>query len=97
MISLGREHTVGEIAQAPWGSASILVISWMYIAMMGPNGLVEATEAAILNANYIAARLEKYFPILYKGSQGRVAHECIVDFREWKQRAGSRWRMWPSA
>ncbi len=54
----------------------------------GPNGLVEATEAAILNANYIAARLEKYFPILYKGSQGRVAHECIVDFREWKQRAG---------
>ncbi len=88
VISLGREHTVGEIAQAPWGSASILVISWMYIAMMGPNGLVEATEAAILNANYIAARLEKYFPILYKGSQGRVAHECIVDFREWKQRAG---------
>ena len=83
----GRE-TVGEIAQAPWGSASILVISWMYIAMMGPVGLADATRYAILNANYIAARLGSYFPVLYKGSQGRVAHECILDLREWKQRAG---------
>ncbi|MEI6034644.1 MAG: aminotransferase class V-fold PLP-dependent enzyme, partial [Verrucomicrobiae bacterium] len=76
------------VSQAPLGSASILVISWMYIAMMGPQGLRSATEAAILNANYIAARLEKHFPILYKGAGGRVAHECILDLREWKSRAG---------
>ncbi len=88
VIEVGGRQTVGEISQAPWGSASILVISWMYIAMMGPDGLLEATKAAILNANYIAARLEPYYPILYKGSKGRVAHECILDLREWKQRAG---------
>jgi glycine dehydrogenase len=76
------------VSQAPLGSASILVISWMYIAMMGPHGLRAATEAAILNANYIASRLEKFFPILYRGTHGRVAHECILDLREWKQRAG---------
>ncbi len=88
VIQVGGRETVGEISQAPWGSASILVISWMYVAMMGPDGLLEATKAAILNANYIAARLEPYFPILYKGSNNRVAHECILDLREWKQRAG---------
>jgi glycine dehydrogenase len=60
----------------------------MYIAMMGPCGLRDATKVAILNANYIAARLGKYFPTLYKGTRGRVAHECILDLREWKQRAG---------
>jgi glycine dehydrogenase len=76
------------VSQAPLGSASILVISWMYIAMMGPCGLRDATKVAILNANYIAARLGKYFPTLYKGTRGRVAHECILDLREWKQRAG---------
>ncbi len=76
------------VSQAPLGSAGILVISWMYIAMMGPHGLRHATEVAILNANYIAARLEKFFPILYKGTHGRVAHECILDLREWKVRAG---------
>ena len=79
--------TAGEVSQAPWGSASILVISWMFIAMMGPDGLTEATKVAILNANYIATRLEPYFHILYKGRSGRVAHECILDFREWKERA----------
>ncbi len=80
--------SVGPVSQAPLGSASILVISWMYIAMMGPRGLREATEVAILNANYIAARLANHFPILYRGSQGRVAHECILDLREWKARSG---------
>jgi glycine dehydrogenase len=88
VVSLEGRRTVGEVAQAPWGSASILVISWMYIAMMGPDGLADATRHAILNANYIAARLSPYFPVLYKGAQGRVAHECILDLREWKQRAG---------
>ena len=64
------------------------MISWMFIAMMGADGLLEATRVAILNANYIAARLSPYFPVLYTGRKGRVAHECILDFREWKQRAG---------
>jgi len=85
---LGEGGPVGPVSQAPLGSASILVISWMYIAMMGPCGLRDATSAAILNANYIAARLDQYFPVLFKGSHGRVAHECILDLREWKQRAG---------
>ena len=85
---LATDNVVGPVSQAPLGSAGILVISWMYIAMMGARGLREATAVAILNANYIAARLENYFPILFKGSQGRVAHECILDLREWKHRAG---------
>jgi len=88
VIDVGGRDTVGEISQAPWGSSSILVISWMYIAMMGPDGLTDATKAAILNANYIAARLSAYYPVLYKGSNDRVAHECILDLREWKTRAG---------
>jgi glycine dehydrogenase len=71
---------IGPVCAAPWGSASILTISWMYIAMMGAEGLTEATKYAILNANYIAARLEKYFPTLYR-SHGLVAHECILDLR----------------
>ena len=72
----------GAVSAAPWGSASILPISWMYIAMMGPEGLKAATEHAILNANYIATRLEPHFPVLYKGANGRVAHECILDLRQ---------------
>jgi len=85
---LAANPAVGPVSQAPLGSASILVISWMYIAMMGAQGLRDATAIAILNANYIAARLENYFPTLYKGGNGRVAHECILDVREWKSRAG---------
>ena len=80
---LDEDHSkkhIGPVAAAPWGSASILTISWMYIAMMGADGLTEATKFAILNANYIAARLEKYFPTLYR-SNGLVAHECILDLR----------------
>ena len=88
MVATGGDQAIGEVSQAPWGSASIDVISWMYIAMMGPDGLATATKVAILNANYIARRLEPYFPVLYKGSNGRVAHECILDVRGWKDRAG---------
>ena len=88
VVEVGGRETVGEISQAPWGSASILVISWMYIAMMGAEGLTHATKVAILNANYIASRLAPFYSILYKGKRGRVAHECILDLREWKNRAG---------
>jgi glycine dehydrogenase len=75
---------VGPVTAAPYGSASILTISWMYIRMMGSEGLTEATKIAILNANYIAKRLDKYFPVLFKGRRGLVAHECILDLRQWK-------------
>jgi glycine dehydrogenase len=85
---LAQNQVAGPVSQAPLGSASILVISWMYIAMMGPQGLRDATAVAILNANYIAARLDEYFPVLFKGTRRRVAHECILDLREWKLRAG---------
>jgi glycine dehydrogenase len=78
----------GPVSSANWGSASILPISWMYIRMMGPDGLRKATQLAILNANYVAGRLEKYFPVLYKGGTGRVAHECILDMRGLKKEAG---------
>ena len=80
VINLGGENPIGAVSAAPWGSASICTISWMYIAMMGADGLTEATKTAILNANYIAARLEKFFPTLYR-SNGLVAHECILDLR----------------
>jgi glycine dehydrogenase len=72
------------VAAAPWGSASILPISYAYIAMMGPDGLKRATETAILNANYVAARLAPHYPVLYTGENGRVAHECILDMRPLK-------------
>ena len=88
VVGIGGPHSIGEISEAPWGSASILVISWLYIVLMGGNGLVEATRVAILNANYIATRLAPYFPVLYSGRKGRVAHECIIDLRDWRQRAG---------
>jgi len=78
-----KQH-IGPVSAAPWGSAGILPISWMYIAMMGANGLTEATQFAILNANYIAQRLENYFPTLYRGHGNLVAHECILDLRRFK-------------
>ena len=78
----------GAVCSAPWGSASINTISWMYIAMMGPAGLTEATEVAILNANYIAKRLAPYFPVLYTGNEGLVAHECIIDVRPLSEASG---------
>jgi glycine dehydrogenase len=76
---------IGAVSAAPYGSASILVISWMYIRMMGADGVTRATKFAILNANYVAKRLENHFPVLYKGASGLVAHECILEFRPWKK------------
>jgi glycine cleavage system P protein (glycine dehydrogenase) len=84
VVNLGGENPVGAVSAAPWGSASILPISWAYIAAMGPDGLKQATEYAILNANYIAKRLEDSFPVLYRGRTGLVAHECILDLRRFK-------------
>ncbi|MCB0971450.1 MAG: aminomethyl-transferring glycine dehydrogenase, partial [Acidimicrobiales bacterium] len=77
----GPETGPGPISAAPWGSASILPIPWAYIAMMGPDGLRRATQVAILNANYVARRLQPHYPVLYTGRGGLVAHECIVDLR----------------
>ncbi|MES2179060.1 MAG: aminomethyl-transferring glycine dehydrogenase [Gemmatimonadota bacterium] len=88
VIATGGAQATGAVSAAPWGSASILPISMMYIDMMGGEGLAHATKIAILNANYIAARLEPYYPVLYKGANGRVAHECIVDPRPLKGSAG---------
>ncbi len=76
------EWRTGPVAAAPFGSAGILPISWAYLAMMGPEGLLDATRVAILNANYIARRLDPYFPVLYTGQNGLVAHECILDLRQ---------------
>jgi glycine dehydrogenase len=79
---------VGPVSAAPFGSASILTISYIYILMMGGEGLTRATEIAILNANYIAAKLDPHFPVLYRNAKGRVAHECIVDPRPLKASCG---------
>ena len=84
VVNLGGEDPIGAVSAAPWGSASICVISWMYIQMMGDKGLTAATQVAILNANYIAQRLEPYFPTLYRAN-GCVAHECILDLRQFKK------------
>jgi glycine dehydrogenase len=83
-----REQSVGAVAAAPWGSAAILPISWAYIAMMGGPGLTRATEVAILNANYVAARLAPHYPVVYTGQNGMIAHECIVDIRAIKETTG---------
>ena len=82
----GREH--GAVSAGPWGSPSILPISWVYINLMGAEGLTQATRVAILNANYIARRLQEHYPVLYRGGNGTVAHECIIDLRQLKQSAG---------
>jgi glycine dehydrogenase len=84
----GTPHAVGPVSAAPFGSASILTISYIYMLMMGGEGLKRATEVAILNANYIAARLDSHFPVLYRNTRGRVAHECIVDPRPLKTKCG---------
>jgi len=88
VVKPGGEGSAGAVASAPWGSASVLGIPWMYIRMLGADGLTEATRYAILNANYIARRLDPFFPVLYKGKSGLVAHECILDLREVKTRTG---------
>jgi glycine dehydrogenase len=88
VVKTGGDKAIPGISAAPFGSASILLISWAYIRMMGGAGLTQATKLAILNANYIAKRLEKHFPVLYKGASGRVAHECILELRPLKTAAG---------
>jgi glycine dehydrogenase len=85
---VGGKQAIGAVSSAPWGSPSILPISYAYIAMMGEAGLTKATQVAILNANYIAARLDDYYPVLYKGANGRVAHECIIDLRPLRETSG---------
>src|SRR3546814_5701525 len=79
---------MGPVAAAPWGSAGILPISWTYSALMGRDGLTKATQIAILNANYVAKRLEGHYPVLYTGRGGMVAHECIIDLRDLTERTG---------
>jgi glycine dehydrogenase len=84
----GPATGIGAVSAAPWGSSSILSISWMYIKMMGSEGLKKASQVAILNANYVAHKLKDSFPILYKGKNGNVAHECIIDIRKIKADIG---------
>ena len=88
VVKVGGEKAIPAVSAAPWGSASILPISYGYIAMMGAEGLTNATKYAILNANYIKSRLEKHYSILYVGKNGRCAHEMIVDFRQFKHSVG---------
>jgi glycine dehydrogenase len=88
LIPVGGAKATGAVSAAPWGSASILPISYLYIRMMGAEGLTKATKVAILNANYIAKRLEGHYQVLYKGRNGTVAHECILDTRPLRQSAG---------
>jgi glycine dehydrogenase len=88
IVETGGKHAIKSISAAPWGSASILSISYAYIKMMGTEGLTKATEFAILNANYLKERLKEHYPILYTGKNGRTAHEFIVDLRPYKQSAG---------
>jgi glycine dehydrogenase len=88
LVPCGGERAIGPVAAAPFGSPLILAIPWMYIGMMGSDGLEAATEVAILNANYVAARLSPHYSVLYRGARGRVAHEFIVDLRPFKAAAG---------
>jgi glycine dehydrogenase len=84
VVNIQKEKSIHAVSSAPWGSASILLISHAYIAMMGSEGLTSATKYAILNANYMKARLEQHYPVLYAGAQGRCAHEMILDCRSFK-------------
>ncbi len=88
LADTGGDEAIGPVSAAPWGSPSILPISWAYIRMMGSAGLTRATQVAILSANYLAARLADAYPVLYKGKNGRVAHECIIDTRAFRSTAG---------
>ncbi len=88
ITKLGGKESIGPVSAAPYGSASILSISWVYIALMAAEGLTKATKVAILNANYMAKRLEKHYPVLYTGKQGFVPHEFILDVRPFKESAG---------
>ena len=85
-VECGNAGGIHPVSNAPWGSASILPITWMYIRMMGKQGLRNASEVALLNANWMAEKLDPYFKVLYKGHKGRVAHECIIDIRQFKSK-----------
>ena len=88
VVPCGGEQAIGSVSSAPWGSPSILPITYSYIAMMGPDGLRRATQVAITAANYVARRLAEHYPVLYTGQNGMVAHECIIDVRQLKKAAG---------
>ena len=88
VTQLGGKDSIGAVSAAPYGSPSIVTISWVYIALMGRDGLTKATQVAILSANYMAKRLEKYYPVLYTGTSGFVAHEFILDLRPFKETTG---------
>jgi glycine dehydrogenase len=88
VIDLDRPESPGPVSAAPWGSPSILPISYAYLRLMGPDGLTEATKVAILNANYVAKRLEGHFDLVYSGANGLIGHECILEARPFKQSAG---------
>src|SRR5437763_11905596 len=88
VVTTGGEHAIPALSAAPWGSASILLISYAYMKMLGRDGMTDATRYAILNANYLKSRLEPYFPVLYTRANGRVAHEMIFDLRPLKQASG---------
>jgi glycine dehydrogenase len=88
VVDLNRPNSPGPVSAAPWGSASILTISWAYLRLMGAAGLTEATKVAVLNANYVAKRLEGQFDLLYSGADGLIGHECILEARPFKQSAG---------
>jgi len=88
VVATGGEKAIGPVSAAPFGSPGVLPISWMYIAMMGPDGLKRASQVAILNANYMAKRLIEHYPVVYTGMRGFVAHEFIIDFRQFKESAG---------
>ena len=89
MVAVGGAKAIPAISAAPWGSASILLISYGYIRMLGADGMTDATRVAILNANYIKARLEAHYDVLYANHNGRVAHEMIFDLRPFKHGAGA--------
>jgi glycine dehydrogenase len=87
IIKVGGEKAITAVSAAPWGSSSILIISLAYMLMMAGEGLTQASRVAILNSNYIKARLEKYYPVLYAGKHGRCAHELMFDMRGFKKTA----------
>jgi glycine dehydrogenase len=88
MLKSANKKRIHAVASAPWGSASILLISYAYIKMLGAKGVTDATKYAILNANYLKSRLEHHYPVLYQGKNGRVAHEFILNMRQFKEEAG---------
>lgn len=88
LVEVGGERPIGPVSAAPWGSTSILLISWAYMALLGKVGLRRSTQVAILNANYMAHRLEEHFDVLFRGRNGRVAHEFILDVRPFRKAAG---------